>query len=772
ARILKPYDDTPFTVTQAEPVVSVVRVGELMLKGWTERLVIEKPATHPKPGAGKGADASNPPTIRLVVELAAGKSRRIKTPGLSLTDPADRGLAPTGEFADSAPDKKSPAGTRRRQMVLLRESIKLQPGETVVPVAFKTATTDSKNKEVRTSEGTIDVVLLTSSAKPARSNLATTGVALVGGTLELKLGHLCDQRGCVAHLHDALGHVGGLAGVRPHPDAKQPRATVFLRAGQPIDLWGLRARLRDQGVEVTGITSGTRSGDRLRVELSSWKAEKDSEDAEQCLACRERTTGLLETLKWAKSIQVVGGGINIIPRSEPSGPIDLVGLLDMLAKNGTAPRHAWLLPVGVPMPKAAPARLTRRRVKPVAGGSSSHPLVEFEFAHSSDIGTDVLSLLDGHKWASHTSVEQGGNTVARLRIGDRKYANLKPLLNAFRHNGRIPQQIRLRGFGDIRIQIEFAHICGDVVYSKPKKSKKKKKGDKTKPFEPKPLRPAPSSNGRQAIEAAVGRVSWIKNAAFRDYHTRPTFNSPKKLWLAFEATGEDSVQLDELVGELRRVGFPPRSLIVSRRFSGLPFGKSLPGNLVLTDPRGKTSSLASFKQSKRPLAIVFVNLTSTRKKNYKADPKYFRPVAQTIEKYRDRVDFVAVGGNKNDAFKDLVAFWKKTDSSNVPLLDDADGRLRAALNAQATPAPHLFIFDREGKLRYAGDAHDQWQKKKPKNDFLGQAIDLVFKGKYLANGAVFYNKSLCNCSHPKCKCPKCGCGSTCRCAVGVCRVGF
>ena len=774
ARILKPYDDTPFTVTQAEPVVSVVRAGGLTLKGWTERLLVEKSTTDPKPGTGKGADATatNPPTIRLVVELAADKSQRIKTPGLSLTDPADRGLAPAGTFADPAADKKSQAGTRRRQVVLLRELIKSRPGETLVPVAFKSEITDSKDKQVRTIKGTIDVVLLTAAAKPARVNLATTGVALVGGTLELKLGHLCDQRGCVAHLHDALGQVRGLAGVRPHPDPKQPRATVFLRAGQPIDLWGLRARLRDQGVEVTGITSSTRPGDRLRVELSSWKAEKDSREAEQCLACRERTTGLLEKLKWAQSVQVAGGGINITPRSKTSGPIDLVGLLDMLAHNGTAPRHAWLLPAGVPMPKSAAARLTRPRSKPVAGGSSSHPLVEFEFAHTSDIGTDVLSLLSGHKWASRTSVDRDATTVARLGIGDRKYANIKPLLNAFRHNGRIPQQVRLRGFGDIRIQIEFAHICGDLVYSKPKKSKKKKKGDKTKPFEPKPLRPAPDSNGRQAIEAAVGRVSWIKNAAFRDYHTRPTFNGPKKLWLAFEATGEDSVRLDQLVGELRRAGFPPRSLIVSRRFSGLPFGKSLPGNLVLTDPKGKTSSLASFKQPKRPLAIVFVNLTSARKKNYKADPKYFRPVAQTIEKYRDRVDFVAVGGNKNDAFKDLVAFWQKTDTSNVPLLDDADGRLRAVLNVQATPAPHLFVFDRAGKLRYAGEAHDQWQKKKPKNDFLGQAIDLVFEGKYLANRAVFYKSSLCNCSHPKCKCPKCGCGSTCRCGVGNCRVGF
>ena len=772
AQILKRYDDTPFTVTQSEPVISVHRARGLKLRGWTERLVVDQVSTDPKPDSKKDkkASAANRPTIRLIVELSADESRRVKTPGLSLSDPVDRGLVPAGEFADVAADEKPAKGTLRRQVVLLGESIKPRPGEAIIPVAFKSETTDRDNKQGQTIEGTLNIVLLTSAAKPAQVNLATTGVALVGDTLELKLGHLCDQRGCVAHLHNSLGQIRGLAGVRPHPDPKQPRATVFLREGQPLDLWGLRAKLRDQGVEVTGITTTPEPGDRLRIELSKWKVEKDSEETKQCLDCRDRITGLLETLKWAGPVQVSGGGINLAPGHETSGPIDLVGLLDLLAHSGTAPQHAWLLPAGVPMPKAATARVTRSRTAPIVGGSSSHPLVEFEFAHTSRVGTDVLTLLNGHKWASRTSVDQDTTTVARLGIGDRKYANLKPLLNAFRHSGRVPQQVRLRGFGDIRIQIEFAHICGDAVYSKPKKSKKKK--DRNKTFEPKPLRPAESSNGRQAIEAAVGRVSWIKNGAFHDYHTRPTFNGPRKLWLAFQASGDDSIRIDELVRELRRAGFPPRSLVVSRRFSGLPFGKSLPGKLELTDSDGKTRSLESFKQAQRPLAIVFVNLSSARKTDYEAQAKYFRPLARTIEEYRNRVDFVAVRGNRKDAFSDLAKFWQKTDASDVPLFDDAQGHLRAALNAQATPAPHLFIFDGASKLRYAGEAHDQWQKKKPKNDFLGQALELVFEGKYLANGAVFYNKSLCNCSHPKCKCPKCGCGSSCRCGVGNCRVGF
>ena len=139
------------------------------------------------------------------------------------------------------------------------------------------------------------------------------------------------------------------------------------------------------------------------------------------------------------------------------------------------------------MPKAAPARVIRPRADPIVGGSSSHPLVEFEFAHNSGIGTDVQTLLNGHKWASRTSVDFDKTTVARLGIGDRRYANIKPLLNEFRNSGRIPQQVRLREFGDIRIQVEFAHICGDVVYSKPPKKKSKKKTGGKKAFEPKPL---------------------------------------------------------------------------------------------------------------------------------------------------------------------------------------------------------------------------------------------------------------------------------------------
>jgi len=253
AAILKRYDDTPFTVSQSSPVTSIVRAKGLTLRGWTERLKVKTPA-QPKKEAKKGADKKvaatpGPPSIRLIVELTSEKSRKVTTPGLSLKDASAAGVALEGDFAD-APNGPNTGPLTTRQVVLLHETVQRRAGETLVPLAFKTETTDADNEQPRTIEGTLEVVLQTPKKKPAPTTLASrTGVALVGGTLEVTLGHLCDQRGCVAHLHAALGEVPGLAGVRPHPDPKTPRAILYLRADQPVDLWGLRSRLRDQGIE-------------------------------------------------------------------------------------------------------------------------------------------------------------------------------------------------------------------------------------------------------------------------------------------------------------------------------------------------------------------------------------------------------------------------------------------------------------------------------------------------------------------------------------------
>ncbi len=401
--------------------------------------------------------------------------------------------------------------------------------------------------------------------------------------------------------------------------------------------------------------------------------------------------------------------------------------------------------------------------------------------HTCEVGTHVESLLHQQKWASETRFESGDIALARASIADRKYAGLTPLLSGLRSAGHAPQSIRLRDFGDIRVQLEFAHICGEVVYSKPPKPKKKKKGEEKKdetpkkPFVPKPVKMADSSNGVKAIKAAIESVPWVKTGVFHEYHTRFQFRGgPRKITFALQATGEDVVRLDELIDALRALGVPPSSVVVSRRFAGIPFGKPLPGDLDFTDREGKKQTLAAFKKSDRPLAVAFVYLKTKSRKygKYEADPKYFGRLGATIDQFKDRVDLVAVSSNKDDEFPDVAAFWEKT-GLDVPLLHDEAGLARAVFNAQITPPPHLFVFDGEGLLRYGGDAHSHWEKPEEKHeDYLAKALDLVIAGKFLDNGAVFYTSRVCNCSHPACKCPKCGCGSTCRCGIKHCGVGF
>jgi hypothetical protein len=749
------------------------------LRGWTERS---------KPAGEKSGAVDDAPPIQLILEFVAeGTARSGSEPRLSLADPPAGGLGLLEDFTKA--DVKGGGSVTSRFVAKLHETVALTPGETIVPVNFEFSDTgngDSGTGEAGKAEGrkapanNLAVVLRTPKKAATSADPDTPGVFLIGGTLELRLGHLCDQTGCVHHFHQSLRNISGLGAVNPHPGLKEPRATVYLRAGQPVDVWGLRKDLREQSVEVAGIVPRDLTGFRLRVELPRWRLGKGTDsEVQQCMTCRERVTDILENLKWATDIVVAAGGINFCPEKLD---VDLVTLLDAMTDRGAAPSAVWLVPAGVPMPKAAPPLDVHAHADPKVAGSLAHPRIEFDLNHTCEVGSHVTSLLHQQKWASETRFEAGDLALARASIADRKYASLSPLFSDLLSAGHSPRPIRLRDFGDIRIQLEFAHICGDVIYSKPPKPKKKKKGEEQKdekpkkPFVPKPVKMADSSNGVKAIKAAIESVGWVKEGLFYEYHTKFEFRGgPRKITFALQASGEDVVRLDELIDALRAAGVPPKSVVVSRRFAGIPFAKPLPGDLKVTDRDGKKQTLAAFKKPARPLAVAFVYLKTKSRKygKYEADPKLFARLGETIEQYKDRVDFVAISSNKEDEFSDVTAFWEKT-GLEIPLLHDESGETaRAVFNAQIAPPPHLFVFDAEGLLRYGGDAHSHWEKPDEKHeDYLSKALDLVIAGKYLDNGAVFYNSRLCNCSHPACKCPKCGCGSTCRCGIKHCGVGF
>lgn len=817
-QILKQYDDTPFGVSPDGPVVTIARTKQVTLRGWTQLAKPDAPKTD-KTAKKASKPGDQPKQVQLFVELVSEKPIQFAVkPQFELSESKSR-LELLQEFRQAkVSDSSETKGGTIRFNARLFETVVLEPGEVTVPIAFKFTAVDEQQSK-HAADGKLEVVVRIPKRKPASAAGAiTTGVALIEGRLELRLGHLCDQRGCVSHFHQSFETISGLAAVDPHPDLKQPSATLFLRSGQPVDVWSLREKLRDQSVEIAAMLPKSLSSYRLRVDLPRWLIDAKSGEVRQCMVCRDRLAQVIDGLAWTKNVEVAGGGINL---SLTNSDIDLIELLDATTSSGAAPSAVWLVPSGVAMPKSAAPLVAQPSVAAKGVGSQIHPIIEFDVRHACDVGTSISTLLRKQKWASRTHTHSADITLASLSIADRKYANLSPLVNQMRSVGLVPDQIRLREFGDIRIQLEFAHICGEIEYSKPpkkkkkkpekkksddkksgkEKSKKKKSDDKTsdkgkaeqeesdskqgkdtkpkedakpkKPFVPRALRPAASSNGRKAIEAAINRVSWIKSGVFHDYHSKPEFKgSPRKMMLALETSGDDIVRLDELVAALRHAGFPPKSVTVSRRFAGIPFAKPLPIDLELVDRDGKTQPLATLKQQDRPIAFAFVALKAKRKKKYQADPKFYHKLGETIEQYKDRVDFIAVSANKEDEFSDVVEFWAKT-GLKIPMLHDHAKTVGPAFNVQSTPAPHIFIFDANGLLRYGGDAHDSWEKpEESKEDYLAQALNLVLAGKYQKNGAVFYNSSLCNCSHPKCKCPKCGCGSTCRCGVKNCGVGF
>ncbi len=616
-----------------------------------------------------------------------------------------------------------------------------------------------------------------------RNDRLIVGTSRVVGQQSVE--HLCDQKGCVDHLHQSLPPLASIVGVRPLPGGDNPRVMLFVRAGQSIDLWGLAESLGEKGIAVTRIRSRDFPSAAVEVELPRWKTTDDDHTPSQCMTCLVR-----------------------LADASPAHETEPIA----------CPAALWFVPAGATPPSPTAPLVARRSARPKTGGSEAHPLIQFDLDHECSVATRPLDAFGELSWVSRSGLAAGplgGIAAPRVldgatllaAVGDRQHAEIAPLVRQLRRNGQQPRRVRLDGFHDLRVQFEFAHLCGEVEYSKPPEQSKKsdgemkhepkmdeaekdeaskpepKKGEpkndepkkeepkkeepkkEEKPFVPQPLRPAASSNARQAIERAVAGVEWVQKATYLEYHTKPEFNGPRQLTMSMQVTAE-AVPLDELINALSQAGFPPTSVRVSRLFPGIAFGERLPSDVEVSDATGTRKPLTSFRRPGRPLAVAFVSLKASRKTKYAANPKFFAQTRKTASAFSDRVDFVAISSNPEDEFTAVADFLKKAEWE-VPALHDPSGLARAVLNAQVTGPPHLFIFDADGRLRYAGDPHDNWEKPDEKQrDFLAEALELVLAGKYGANGAVFFQSPRCNCSSPNCKCPKCGCGPSCRCDIG------
>ncbi len=822
-QILKRYASTPFDVTPAGPVTSIVRHEQATVRAWADPGKLVRVS-------GEGSEQS--PAASIFVEFVPAAVHRFDAP--PSVAPVEKlsslHLKLVREVAEvRAADVKPPLGPGvHRFGFAVRAEGHIEPGQVLLPVEFRYTTLNPDGRR-HDGPGKVNIVLdAVADDGQASRLLGTTGVALVGGSLELSLGHLCEQKGCVDHFHKSLKPIAELIGVQPRPSLDEPRATVFIQAGQPIDVWSLREKLREQGIEVRHMVPRDLAAFECHIELPRWLDANGGNNPSQCQDCRDRTLAAVQSLAWTSEASPAGAGVTI--RTRQVAP-DLCTPLDKLEEHGIAPRAVWLVPAGAVMPKpATPTPVVSTR-GPKTLGFESHPVIQFDFSHHNEACHAVTGKLAEKTWASRTTIADSDEqplgagrvlpgVTAEAAIGDRQRADLLPLLREFQAHGQRPTKIRLSDFGDLRVQFEFAHLCGDIEYSKPPKKEEKKSDEmkpvdqksadeaknaaategtnprpaaspaevsinqqaeakkdepkkeepkkEEKPFVPQPLRPAPSSNARKAIERAMGSVSWVKDGTYLEYHTKPEFDAPRKLTLTLQQVCEGDVRLDELTRSLASAGFPPTAVRVSRLFPGIPFGHALPTDLELESAGGEKQSLASFRKPGRPLVVAFVSLYCPNwdKYKYEAEPKLFARLNQTIESFQDRVDFVAVSSNPNDKLVEVAAMLERAEI-RIPVLNDSAEKARAVFNAQVTPPPHLFVFDGNGRLRYAGDPHSNWNKpSEEQRDFLGPALDSVLAGKIAANGAVSFNSPKCNCSSPNCKCPKCGCGPSCRCDIG------
>ncbi len=101
--------------------------------------------------------------------------------------------------------------------------------------------------------------------------------------------------------------------------------------------------------------------------------------------------------------------------------------------------------------------------------------------------------------------------------------------------------------------------------------------------------------------------------------------------------------------------------------------------------------------------------------------------------YRDRgVRFVAINSNETenypeDRFEEMVKRAKAIEY-NFPYLRDESQAVAKAYGAMKTP--HLFVFDRERRLRYSGAPDNQWQDPaKVTRRYLQEALDALLAGR-------------------------------------------
>ena len=169
------------------------------------------------------------------------------------------------------------------------------------------------------------------------------------------------------------------------------------------------------------------------------------------------------------------------------------------------------------------------------------------------------------------------------------------------------------------------------------------------------------------------------------------------------------------------LGIIALSTLMSEEIS---IGSKMPGSdYILKNINGKESELSTYKKENGLLVIFSCN---TCPWVIRWQGRY-NPISELCSK--NNIGFVAVNSNASqhdgvDSFDSMKEHAKKYEYI-FPYVLDSGSRLAKAFGAMVTP--HVYLFDKNGDLRYRGAIDDG--PKRVKLNYLVDAINSVSKGK-------------------------------------------
>lgn len=151
----------------------------------------------------------------------------------------------------------------------------------------------------------------------------------------------------------------------------------------------------------------------------------------------------------------------------------------------------------------------------------------------------------------------------------------------------------------------------------------------------------------------------------------------------------------------------------------LAIGESLP-KFELKDHRGTPHQSASWN---KVTAVVFVGVECPLVKLYNVRLTEFQ------KRFGDDLQVIGIDSNRHDSLAEIAAFAKDV-KVEFPILKDSGNLVANAFGAQRTP--QVFLFDKDGVLKYRGAIDDQYtygqRKRKVETEFLADAIKSILAG--------------------------------------------